>query len=136
MKQDQNKAASHQHVAAGADDAIVELALANELGINTDGSLLAATAADAADASASSLDIDADGGALEQNSIALQAEGFTVETAMVDDEVVTPDFDAARVEAEHTPLDGTPRLHVHEMTKSQLEAEVLAMRAAAQQRAG
>jgi hypothetical protein len=139
LSQEQNKAASQQHAAVGADDAVVELALANELGINSDGSLLAATTAGAADATASSPAADTGDGVLERNSMALEAEGFAVETTLADDEVDTPDIGAARVEAEHTSLewhDDAPLSRVHAMTKSQLEAEVLAMRAAVQQRAG
>ena len=141
MKQDQNKAAGQQHAAVEADDAVVELALANELGIDGDGSLLAATTAGAADATASSMAADAGDGVLERNAMALAAEGFAVETTLADDENDTPDIDAAPVEAKPNPLewhDGAllSQVPVHGMTKSQLEAEVLALRAAAQQRAG
>ena len=137
LSQEQNKAASQNHAVPGADDAVVEQALANELGVTNDGSLLASTAADAQDIDSAAADTDA--GILERNSMALRAEGFAVAQDSADDEIVAPEFDPAQVRAGESPLDGdydTSGLEVHQMTKSQLQAEVLAMRAAEQQRAG
>ena len=137
LSQEQNKAASQTHAVLGADDAIVEQALASELGVTNDGSLLASTAADTQDTDRSAADTDA--GILQRNSMALQAEGFAVAQELADEEIVVPEFDSVQVGAGESPLEGgydTSGLEVHQMTKSQLQAEVLAMTAATQQRAG
>ena len=137
LSQEQNKAASQNHAVPGADDAVVEQALADELGVTNDGSLLASTAADTQGTDSAAADTDA--GILQRNSMALQAEGFAVAQELADEEIVAPEFDSVQVRAGETPLEGgydTSGLEVHQMTKAQLQAEVLAMRGAAQQRAG
>ena len=137
LSQEQNKAASQTHAVPGADDAIVEQALASELGVTNDGSLLASMTADAQDIVSAAADTNA--GVFDRISMALQAEGFAVAQELADEEIVVPEFDSVQVGAGESPLEGgydTSGLEVHQMTKSQLEAEVLVMRGAGQQRAG
>lgn len=148
--QEQNKAASKQAAVEG-DDAVVELALAEELGITNDGSLMATTSSSTDDAlmygnAATATPQDATIAAK-----ALEAEGFAVVGAVDDneEEIVRPDVDSDPVASGGGVRVQTPRLalgaaasgvptnaQVHLMSTAELEAEVLSLRAEAQARGG
>jgi hypothetical protein len=125
---------------------VVELALSEELGIANDGSLMSLMATGSLAGDVALLD-GSDGGVRETEAAAaasaakaLEEEGFAVASAADDseDELVRPDFDSDPPPSQPgASVAGTPAgAQLHLMTKGELEAEVLALRAKAQQREG